>query len=113
MTEETPNKPTKGTWDKLGQKDENKISFDELNIPYNVTFLEDGPQEIESTKSEGEVYYRFKVDFNGNKEAYFDSSAWTLLGALKELAPLKGKQVTIIKKLVKGKQSFEVQQKVA
>lgn len=107
MDEEQTNKPTKGTWDRLGEIDENRISF-EINIPYKVTFLIDVPEEIPSVINENEVYYKFLVNFNGNKEAYFNSSAWTLLGALKEMAPLKGKTVTITKKLVKGKQSFEV-----
>jgi len=107
MEEETTNKPTKGTWDRLGEIDENRISF-EINIPYKVTFLTDTPEEIQSTMSETEVYYKFPVEFEGNKEKYFNSSAWTLLGALKEIAPLKGKSVTIIKKLIKGKQTFEV-----
>lgn len=105
--EEITNKPTKGTWDRLGEKDPNKISFD-VNIPYKVTFLTDHPEEIASTISEGDVYYKFLVEHEGNKDKYFDSSAWTLLGALKELAPLKGKTAVITKKLIKGKQTFEV-----
>ena len=43
-----------------------------------------------------------------NVEKYFTSSAWTLLGALKEMVPLKDKKVIIIKRLIKGKQTFEV-----
>jgi len=109
MDEEQTNKPTKGTWDRLGETDENRISF-EINIPYKVTFLTDIPEEIPSTIGENEVYYKFLVEFEGNKEAYFNSSAWTLLGALKERIPLKGKTLTIVKKLVKGRQSFEVKE---
>jgi hypothetical protein len=107
MEEEKANKPTKGTWDRLGETDENRISF-EVNIPYEVTFLTDEPEEVESTMVEGEVYYRFPVEFEGNKDKYFNSSAWTLLSALKTHVPLKGKTATIIKKLIKGKQTFEV-----
>jgi len=106
-SEESTNKPTKGTWDRLGAVDENKISF-EVNIPYKVTFLTDNPEEIESNINLGDVYYRFPVEHEGNKAKYFDSSAWTLLSALKEYTPLKGKTATITKKLVKGKQYFEV-----
>lgn len=106
MSEEQTNKPTKGTWDRLGSKDLNRITFD-VNIPHKVTFLADAPEEIDSTESAGDVYYKFAVQEDGADKT-FTTSAWTLLGALKELAPLKDKTVTITKKLVKGKQSFEV-----
>lgn len=107
MEEEITNKPTKGTWERLGETDPNRISF-EINVPVKVTFLTDRPEEIPSTLSEGQVFYRFSVEHNGIVGKYFDSSAWTLLSALKEHAPLTGKTVTITKKLVKGKQNFEV-----
>jgi hypothetical protein len=106
MNEEQTNKPTKGTWARLGSKDENRISFD-VNIAHKVTFLCNEPEEIESSENKEEVYYRFMVNEEG-VEKYFTSSAWTLLSALKEKMPLEGKTLTITKKLVKGKQSFEV-----
>jgi hypothetical protein len=106
MNEEQTNKPTKGTWDRLGTKDENKISFD-VNISHTVTFLTDSPEEIESTDSPGNYYYKFVVK-EGVEDKNFTTSAWTLLGALKELVPLKGKTLTITKRLIKGKQNFEV-----
>jgi hypothetical protein len=106
MNEEQTNKPNKGTWDRLGAKDVNKISFD-INISHKVTFLTDAPEEIESTESAGDVYYKFAVVEDGVNKT-FSTSAWTLLGALKEIAPLKDKTVTITKKLIKGKQTFEV-----
>ena len=109
MVEEQSSKPSKGTWDRLNSKDNAaKITFD-VNISQKVTFLTDGPEELESTESEGDVYYKFTVQQDG-LDKYFNSSAWTLLGALKDLAPLKGKTVIITKKLVKGKQNFEVVQ---
>ena len=107
MDEETTKKPTKGTWDRIGETDENRISF-EVNINYRVTFLTNSPEEIPSNINENEVYYKFPVEYNGNKNAYFTTSAWTLIMALKKLVPLKGKTITIVKRLVKGKHSFEV-----
>ena len=107
MNEEQSNKPSKGTWDRLGNKDSTpKITF-EVNIPQTLTFLTDVPEERESTESEGDVYYRFSVK-QDNVEKFFSTSAWTLLAALKAIAPLKNKTVTITKKLIKGKQNFEV-----
>ena len=38
------------------------------------------------------------------------TSAWTLLRGLKALTPLKGKKVRITKKLIKSKQTFEVEE---
>ena len=108
--EEQTNKPSKGTWDRLGNSDEStklpKISF-EINIPQTVTFLEDFPRELESRDDPTTVFYVFSVE-QEKQEKEFNSSAWTLLGALKALVPLKGKTVTITKKLVKGRQMFEV-----
>jgi hypothetical protein len=105
MEEEITNKPTKGTWDRLGTDDGRpKISF-EVNIPQTVTFTTDNPEELDGV--DGGVYYKFIV-MQDNVEKYFTSSAWTLLGALKELVPLKDKKVVITKKLIKGKQTFEV-----
>jgi len=99
------NKPSKGTWERLGTEDGRpKISFD-VNIPQVVTFTTDNPEEMEG--NDGGVYYKFIV-MQDNVEKYFTSSAWTLLGALKEMVPLKDKKVTIIKRLIKGKQTFEV-----
>ena len=106
MNDEQTNKPTKGTWGRLGAKDNSKISFD-VNISHKVTFLTDEPEELESTESVGDVYYKFAVIEDGENR-HFTTSAWTLLSALKALMPLKDKTVTITKKLIKGKQSFEV-----
>ena len=107
MEEIQTNKPTKGTWDRLGTEDGRpKISF-EVNIPQKVKFTTDVPEEIDG--NEGGVYYKFIV-IQDDVEKYFTSSAWTLLGALKEIAPLKDKVVIITKKLTKGKQIFEIDQ---
>lgn len=98
-------KPTKGTWGRIGQSDENKLNFD-VNIPQEVVFVENEPEEMESDK-EGEVYYKFKVLSDGS-EKYFTTGAWSLLIPLKEMAPLKDKKVRITKRLTKGKQGYEV-----
>lgn len=107
MEEQITNKPTKGTWARLGEKDPKKIYFD-VNVPVTVTFLTEEPEEIQSDLSEGQVYYRFMVEHEGMAGKYFDTSAWTLLSALKENAPLIEKKAIITKKLMKGKQGFEV-----
>ena len=99
--------PTLGTWDKLPTEPvekKPKISF-EVNIPVEVTFLEDIPREYPSEL--GGVYYIFLVKA-GEEEKVIMTSAWTLLRTLKTLTPLKGKKVRITKKLLKGKQQFEV-----
>ena len=98
-------KPTKGTWDKLGQK--KQIPF-EVNQTEQVTFLTDEPEELASQFDEGKVYYRFPVKRLDGTESAIETSAWTLLGELKRLAPLKNKTAQITKKLEKGKQKYVV-----
>jgi len=107
MAKEETNKLTAGTWAtlKTGDFDKKpKVSF-EVNIPVIVQFKEDEP--IEMVGQDGGVYYMFEVIVNG-QDTIIQTSAWTLLRALKALVPLKGKKVTITKKLEKGKQHFEV-----
>jgi hypothetical protein len=110
MNEEQTNKPNAGTWGRLGKNEESsklpKITF-EINLPQQVTFLQDEPKEIPSRDDPDSVFYVFSVSQAGI-EKEIATSAWTLLGALKQLAPLKDKEVVITKKLVKGKQSFDV-----
>jgi hypothetical protein len=104
MEEET-NKPSKGTWGRLGNADTTpRVTF-EVNIPQTVTFLTDEPEERDS--QDGGVYYVFPIKHQGEDKT-MSTSAWTLLGALKEQAPLKDKTLVIVKKLIKGKQKFEV-----
>ena len=98
--------PTLGTWDKLPTEEierKPKVSFD-INIPVKVKFLKDAPREYQGDNG---VYYVFDV-FSDGEEKVVMTSAWTLLRALKSLSPLTGKEVTITKKLFKGKQTFEV-----
>jgi len=106
MEETKTAQPTLGTWEKLPTEEverKPKISF-EINIPVKVTFLLDEPREYQGDNG---AYYVFDV-MHENEEKVVMTSAWTLLRALKVLTPLKSKEVTIVKKLVKGKQTFEV-----
>ena len=111
MSDENTNKPTVGTWGRLGNKNDEasrlpRISF-EINIPQVVTFLVNDPEEIPSRDDPDSVFYVFKVS-QGGIEKDISTSAWTLLGSLKQLEQLAGKTVEITKKLVKGKQTFNV-----
>jgi hypothetical protein len=110
MVDEQTNKPNVGTWGRLGKNDESsklpKVTF-EINLPQQVTFLQDEPKEVPSRDDPESVFYVFSVSQAGI-EKEIATSAWTLLGALKQLSPLKDKAVIITKKLVKGKQTFEV-----
>ena len=98
---------TAGTWDKLDTTEtpeSAKINF-EVNVPRELVFVEDYPQERVSQFQEG-VYYKFLVKENG-KDAVVNTNAITLIAALKKLSPLKDRKIKIVKKLIKGKQVFE------
>lgn len=101
--EKQTKKPSKGTWDRLGNEGPrtDKVTFD-INIPVTVT-LADEPEEKEG--EDGGVYYEFPV-FDGETPKIIQTSAWTLLNELKKLTPLEGKKVTITKKMDKGRQYF-------
>ena len=106
MVETKTNQPSLGTWDKLATQEIDrapKVDF-EVNIPITVTFKEDNPREYQGDNG---AFYVFDVVVNGEDKAIV-TGAWTLLRGLKSLTPLKGKKVEIVKKLVKGKQGFEV-----
>lgn len=108
MIKDESAKLTQGTWAKLATEDVTrhpKLTF-EVNIPVNVMFREEAPQEMPSQQDDG-VYYMFNVVANG-EERVIQTSAITLLLALKKLGNLKGKKVQIVKKINKGKQAFEV-----
>ena len=97
-----------GTWDKMPSENierRPKINF-EVNIPVEVQFLTDTPKEYPSET--GGVYYVFNVKI-GEEEKVIVTSAWTLLRALKTLTPMKNKKAKIVKRLIKGKQGFEVE----
>lgn len=95
-----------GAWDKLPTENlerKPKVSF-EINIPVEVKFLTDIPREYQW---ETGIFYVFDVKV-GDEEKSIVTSAWTLLRGLKTLTPMKNKRATIVKKIIKGKQRFEV-----
>lgn len=96
-----------GTWDKLGTEEynsEDKVKF-EVNITQPVKFLQFNPDE--RTGMDGGVYYQWKVNVDG-KDKILQTSAWTLLKELKKANLKVGSILNITKRLVKGKQFFEV-----
>jgi hypothetical protein len=106
MDKTTTVQPTLGTWAKLPTEEierKPKVIFD-VNIPVKVKFLESEPREYQGDNG---AYYVFNVIHEGEQKVVM-TSAWTLLRALKVLSPLKDKELTITKKLIKGKQNFEV-----
>lgn len=109
MEKENTNKPEAGTWDKLPTEDielRPKVTF-EVNITQKVSFVADAPRELPG--QDGGVFYVFDVTHD-KQEKGIVTSAWTLLHELKKLSPLKGKVAEITKRLVKGKQFFEVKE---
>lgn len=105
-----PNKPKAGLWDKLPTEDverKPKISFD-VNITQKVVFMSE-PKEYPSRDDPSSVFYVFDVQ-QDKTDRIIMTSAWTLLHELKKLSPLTGKVAEITKKLVKGKQFFEVKE---
>ena len=109
MENET-NKPTQGTWSKMSAEDADKtprVNF-EVNITQKVVFIKNDPVEMQSEDKKS-VYYIFDVQ-QEQKDMIIMTSAWTLLKELKKLNPLAGKVVDITKRLVKGKQFFEVKE---
>ena len=101
-------KPQKGTWANLNAESTErypKLEFD-INISKRVVFTSDEPREYQSKEDES-VYYIFECEENAQPKVIM-TSAWSLLKGLKALSPLAGKQVEITKRLIKGKQQFEV-----
>lgn len=97
-----------GIWEKLPTEkieQKPKVTFD-VNIPVVATFMQENPREFPSEN--GGVYYVFDVKVNGEEKVIM-TSAWTLVRALKTNTPLKNKTFKITKKLLKGKQGFEIE----
>ena len=86
-----------------------KIKF-EIDKPVSVLFAKDfeQPEEMPSQDGQG-VFYIFNVKDGNGSNASFATSAWTLINSLKSHEPLKGKNLIITKKNVKGKNFFYVQ----
>jgi hypothetical protein len=109
MEKET-NKPTAGTWASLPTEDvekKSKVDF-EVNKTVRVAFMGE-PREYPSRDDPKSVFYVFDVKLE-NEDRIIMTSAWTLLHELKKLSPIAGKIVDITKKLLKGKQFFEVKE---
>lgn len=110
MAETKTTQPSLGTWDKLPTQDTEKapkVNFD-VNIPVEVVFKDGNPREHQG---ENGAFYVFDVKV-GSEDKAIVTGAWTLLRGLKVLTPLAGKRVIITKKLIKGKQTFEVKEQI-
>jgi hypothetical protein len=108
MEETKTAQPTLGAWDKLPIEESErkpKINF-EIGKDVEVTFECDEPREFIGDNG---AYYLFDVLSEGEQKVIM-TSAWTLLRNLKLLSPLQGKKIKISKKLVSGKQTFEVKE---
>jgi len=106
MDKGTTTQPTIGTWAKLPTEEverKPKVEF-EVNIPVVCQFMQDEPMEL---AGDAGAYYIFPVKV-GLQEKVIMTSAWTLLRGLKLHSPLKGKMISIVKKITKGKQGFEL-----
>lgn len=107
MEKPTTPQPTIDTWNNLPKENlerKPKVVFD-INIPVKVTFISDEPRAFQGDTG---AYYVFDVVEKGEQKVIM-TSAWTLLRALKTFTPLKNKELKITKKLVKGKQNFDVE----
>jgi hypothetical protein len=103
-----PTGPQLGAWASLPAEEHERVprvEF-EINIPKVIKFKIDGPREYSGERG---AYYIFDCTEDGQDKVLI-TSAWTLLKALKILGNLNGKSVKITKKMIKGKQSFEVVQ---
>jgi hypothetical protein len=102
-------KPTEGTWEKMTKSGDKKprIKF-EFDHPVAVLLQCNEPREI---NWEDSVFYVFDVLCNGNEMAVVTSS-WSLLRGLKNFEPLFGKSILITKKMVKGRQLYEVKENI-
>lgn len=108
--EKDTNKPKAGLWGKLPTEDverKPKVTF-EVNITQKVVFMGE-PNEYPSRDDPTSVFYVFDVQ-QDSQDKIIMTSAWTLLHELKKLSPIQGKVAEITKRLVKGKQFFEVKQ---
>lgn len=104
---EKPIKPQKGFWDNMDTECSIRpnIRF-EINVPVEVIMQSENPREIEYNDS---VFYVFDVICK-NEELSIATSSWSLLKGLKKLEPIVDKRFRIVKKMIKGKQTFEVEE---
>jgi hypothetical protein len=104
---ENKNQMQTGTWDKIDTGEytaDDKVKFD-VNITQQVVFISAVPEE--RTGMDGGVFYQWKVEVD-KKPKILQTSAWTLLKELKKANLKAGSILNITKRLVKGKQFFEV-----
>ncbi len=104
---ENKNQMPLGTWDKIDTAEytaEDKLKF-EVNITQHIKFYQAKPEE--RAGMEGGVFYQWRVAVDG-KDKILQTSAWTLLKELKKANLKDGSELNITKRLVKGKQFFEV-----
>jgi hypothetical protein len=99
---EKQNQMPTGTWDKIDTDDSEKVKFD-VNITQRVVVL--NPTPLEKTGEDGGVYYKFEVE-QDKKKKVIQTSAWTLLRALKKANIKAGMVLDVTKRLEKGKQFF-------
>ena len=83
-----------------------KIDFD-INIVHTVTFPDDYTKPEERDGDNGK-YCIFPVKEN-NVNKVIMTSAYSLLRGLKKLEPLATKTVSIVKRMEKNKQHFDVE----
>lgn len=103
---ENQNQMQAGTWGRINTETREKVKFD-VNITQRVVVL--NPEPKESAGDQGGVYYTFEVE-QDKKQKIIQTSAWTLLKELKSISLKPGMVLDITKKLVKGKQLFEVKE---
>jgi len=93
-----------GTWNRINTDTREKVKF-EVNLTQRVVILNPEPKELAG--DDGSVYYTFEVE-QDKKSKIIQTSAWTLLKSLKMIGLKPGMVLDITKRLVKGKQQFEV-----
>lgn len=104
--DEQPKKPQKGFWDNMNIDEIRPAIRFEINKPVEVTMEAEKPREIEWNDA---VFYVFDVIVK-DEELAISTSSWSLLRGLKKYDPIEGKKFRITKKMVKGKQTFDVEE---
>jgi hypothetical protein len=107
--EETVKKPQSGAWDEMPTEEPERkpqLKWD-MDDSHTLTIKCDRPKEYTSGDGNG-VFYVFDCEKDGEEMVFF-ASAWSLLRGLRMLGEqLMDKKVTISKKMVNGKQTYEV-----
>ena len=104
---ENQSKMLTGTWERINSEnydDKEKVKF-EINITQRVVILNPNPKEL--IGEDGGAYYMFDIE-QDKKPKVLQTSAWTLLKALKAANLREGMIIDITKRIKQGKQYFEV-----